>query len=135
MYSIQIDRESKLTVTRQICQQLRRIIESGQLTAGTRLLPTRVLAKEWGIARNVVIEVYEQLTAEGYLEGRVGSGTYVAEGIIPVPNPRTAPSSSKQPFQRQIITQHEHVIDFATGVSRSEHVSTTHLGQVFESSL
>lgn len=49
MYGIQIDRESKLTVTRQICQQLRRIIESGQLTAGTRLLPTRVLAKEWGL--------------------------------------------------------------------------------------
>ncbi|MGC6587167.1 PLP-dependent aminotransferase family protein [Paenibacillus sp. Dod16] len=116
MYGIQIDRESKLTVTRQICQQLRRIIESGQLTAGTRLFPTRVLAKEWGIARNVVIEVYEQLTAEGYLEGRVGSGTYVAEGIIPVPNPRTAPSSSKQPFQGQTTTQHEHVIDFATGV-------------------
>ena len=37
-----------------------------------------------GIARNVVIEVYG-VTAEGYLEGRVGSGTYVAEGIIPFP--------------------------------------------------
>ncbi|WP_235612978.1 GntR family transcriptional regulator [Paenibacillus sp. LC231] len=69
MYGIQIDRESKLTVTRQICQQLRRIIESGQLTAGTRLLPTRVLAKEWGIARNVVIEVYEQLRLKDIWRG------------------------------------------------------------------
>lgn len=116
MYGIYINRESKLPVTRQICQQLRRIIESGQLTAGTRLLPTRVLAKEWGIARNVVIEVYEQLTAEGYLEGRIGSGTYVAEGILPSPNPRTAPPSSTQAIQSQITTGHEHVIDFATGV-------------------
>lgn len=138
MYGIYINRESKLPVTRQICQQLRRIIESGQLTAGTRLLPTRVLAKEWGIARNVVIEVYEQLTAEGYLEGRVGSGTYVAEGIFPSPNRRIAPPSSKQPIQRQITTGYEHVIDFATGVPDQNmfprHIWAKYLKEAAESS-
>lgn len=82
MYGITIDRQSAQSATRQICDQLREMIQSGQLEAGTRLLPTRVLAKEWGIARNIVIEVYEQLTAEGYLEGRMGSGTYVTEGIV-----------------------------------------------------
>ncbi|MCV4231723.1 PLP-dependent aminotransferase family protein [Virgibacillus sp. LDC1] len=138
MYGIYINRESKLPVTRQICQQLRRIIEAGQLTAGTRLLPTRVLAKEWGIARNVVIEVYEQLTAEGYLEGRIGSGTYVAEGILPSPNPRTAPPSSTQPIQRQITTGLEHVIDFATGVPDQNmfprHIWAKYLKEAAESS-
>lgn len=82
MYGIILDRQSTQSATRQICDQLRVMIQSGQLEAGTRLLPTRVLAKEWGIARNIVIEVYEQLTAEGYLEGRIGSGTYVTEGIF-----------------------------------------------------
>lgn len=116
MYGIYVDRESRVPVTRQICQQLRRIIESGQMTAGTRLLPTRVLAKEWGIARNVVIEVYEQLTAEGYLEGRIGSGTYVAEGIFPSSKPRTTSISSEVTVKPQLKTAREHIIDFATGV-------------------
>ncbi|GJM79342.1 hypothetical protein HMSSN139_18380 [Paenibacillus sp. HMSSN-139] len=46
-----------------------------------RLPPTRKLAAEFGIARNVVIDAYEQLIAEGYLIGQSGSGTYVAGGI------------------------------------------------------
>lgn len=38
------------------------------------------MAKEIGISRSVVVSAYEQLAAEGYLEGRVGSGTFVVEG-------------------------------------------------------
>ncbi|GAA0835444.1 PLP-dependent aminotransferase family protein [Bifidobacterium pullorum subsp. gallinarum] len=116
MYGIYVDRESKVPVTRQICQQLRMIIESGQLSAGTRLLPTRVFAKEWGIARNVVIEVYEQLTAEGYLDGRAGSGTYVAEGIFPSSDSRIPTISSGAAVQPQPKPEREQIIDFATGV-------------------
>ncbi|MGG6311939.1 GntR family transcriptional regulator [Paenibacillus macerans] len=48
-----------------------------------RLPPTRKLAAEFGIARNVAIDAYEQLIAEGYLIGQSGSGTYVAGGILP----------------------------------------------------
>lgn len=117
MYGIYIDRSSSLPVTRQLCNQLRERIESGQLAAGTKLLPTRVLAKDWGIARNVVIEVYEQLTAEGYLDCRVGSGTYVADGIIPsaaatvhpVPAKMNPSIISPEPPDRTLI-------DFATGI-------------------
>lgn len=117
MYGIYIDRNSSLPVTRQLCHQLRERIESGQLAAGTRLLPTRVMAKEWGIARNVVIEVYEQLTAEGYLDCRVGSGTYVAGGIMPNAAARVHQVPAKmEPAITSPASPDRTIIDFATGI-------------------
>lgn len=65
---------------RQLCGQLRHLIGTGMLAAGTKLPSTRELARQLGIARNTAVDVYEQLIAEGFLESRVGSGTYVAEG-------------------------------------------------------
>ncbi|KRF03354.1 GntR family transcriptional regulator [Paenibacillus sp. Soil766] len=69
------------SITNQLCGYLRENIESGMLSPGLQLPSTRKAAQELHIARNVVIEVYEQLTAEGYLSTHIGSGTYVAEGI------------------------------------------------------
>ncbi|MCR2802729.1 MocR-like pyridoxine biosynthesis transcription factor PdxR [Paenibacillus soyae] len=120
MYGISIDRRAELSVTRQICDLLRQMIESGRLPAGTRLLPTRVLAKEWGIARNGIIEVYEQLTAEGYLEGRVGAGTYVAEGITPVPRKSEAPAPAPSKAALSDGVRTRDLIDFASGVPDDE---------------
>lgn len=81
MFGISVDRSSPRPVTAQLCSQLRRKIETGELAGGTRLPSTRNLAQVLGISRNIAIDVYEQLIAEGYLIGRTGSGTYVAEGI------------------------------------------------------
>jgi GntR family transcriptional regulator / MocR family aminotransferase len=58
---------------------LRDAIVSGRLQAGHRLPPTRGLAADLGLARATVSDVYAQLTAEGWLEARVGSGTWVAD--------------------------------------------------------
>ncbi len=81
MYGIQLDPASELTMTAQLCRQIRQNIERAEWGEGMRLPPTRKLAAEFGIARNVVIDAYEQLIAEGYLIGQTGSGTYVASGI------------------------------------------------------
>ena len=54
-------------------EQLRTSILSGQLAAGTRLPPSRMLAAETGLSRNTVLAAFEQLQAEGYIEGRQGS--------------------------------------------------------------
>ncbi len=77
MYGLHIDRSSPLSITRQLTGQLRGMILNGTLPADTRLPPTRNLAAELFIARNTILQVYEQLIAEGYLSGRTGSGTYV----------------------------------------------------------
>lgn len=57
---------------------LRDAIRTGSLAAGERMPPTRTLAADLGISRNSVAEVYGRLTGEGWLEARVGAGTWVA---------------------------------------------------------
>jgi GntR family transcriptional regulator/MocR family aminotransferase len=58
--------------------QLRAAVRSGSLPAGARLPASRMLALDLGVSRGVVVRAYEQLTAEGYLRSRQGSGTEVA---------------------------------------------------------
>jgi len=75
-----LDRSSRLTLHSQIEAQLRESIRSGRLPAGTDLPSTRLLAKELGISRGVVVESYAQLQAEGYVSIGQRSKTVVAEG-------------------------------------------------------
>lgn len=82
MFGIKIDRNLELSLTRQICDQLRNLVEKKEIKSSERLPSTRKMAEELKISRNIMIEVYEQLIAEGYLESRVGSGTYVKENIF-----------------------------------------------------
>lgn len=62
-------------------ETLRSAVRERRLEAGTRLPASRTLAADLGIARNVVAEVYGRLVAEGWLEARVGAGTWVAERV------------------------------------------------------
>ncbi|GAB3607550.1 PLP-dependent aminotransferase family protein [Conyzicola nivalis] len=62
----------------QIQDQLRAVIRDRRLSAGERLPSTRQLAGLLGVSRGTIVEVYEQLLAEGYVESAVGSGTRVA---------------------------------------------------------
>jgi GntR family transcriptional regulator/MocR family aminotransferase len=61
----------------QLYQQLRGAIESGRLTAGTQLPPSRLLAEQLGISRKTISDTYAQLTYENFLTGVIGKGTYV----------------------------------------------------------
>jgi len=62
----------------QVQDQLRAAIRDRRLGAGERLPSTRRLAQLLGVSRGTVVDVYEQLLAEGYVESAVGSGTRVA---------------------------------------------------------
>ena len=75
---ISLESSSGAPYYRQLYDGVRRAILSGLLPAGTRLPSTRTLAAELGISRTTVVTAFEQLLAEGYLEGKVGSGTFVA---------------------------------------------------------
>ena len=74
------DRVSPAPLTVQIVGQLRTAMTDGHLAAGERLPSTRALAATLGVSRTVVTGAYAQLFAEGWIEGRHGSGTYVADG-------------------------------------------------------
>src|SRR5689334_22063927 len=80
--SLDYDRQATIPLFRQLYTRIREAILSRQLEGGTQLPPTRELAEQLQVSRNTVINAFEQLIAEGYLEGRVGSGTYVAR-VLP----------------------------------------------------
>ncbi|WP_291517352.1 winged helix-turn-helix domain-containing protein, partial [Acidovorax sp.] len=65
----------------QVYEQLRRAIEQGSLRAGTRLPPSREHASALGVSRNTVLWAVQRLQAEGYVQARVGDGTYVAQAV------------------------------------------------------
>lgn len=73
-----LDKDAETPLYRQLYDWLRRDIESGQLPVGSRLPATRAMAERLGVSRNTVLVAYEHLLADGYAEGRVGSGTRVA---------------------------------------------------------
>jgi GntR family transcriptional regulator/MocR family aminotransferase len=77
-----LDAQAPMPMWQQLYQQLRDAMISRRLPPGTQLRATRILARELGCSRNTVLGAFEQLIAEGYLEGRIGSGTYVAD-ILP----------------------------------------------------
>ncbi len=74
---------------------LRDGVRTGQLPPGTRLPGTRQLAADLGVARGTVVQVFAQLTAEGWLSAVGGSGTRVADVSAPVEKPATSPASPK----------------------------------------
>ncbi|MFB6229984.1 MAG: PLP-dependent aminotransferase family protein [Salinibacter sp.] len=78
---VELDSDAAVPLYRQLYRDLRQAILSSKLLSGMQLPATRSLAEKLDISRNTVLEAYDQLTAEGYLESRVGSGTYVAQEL------------------------------------------------------
>ncbi|MGV6876001.1 MocR-like pyridoxine biosynthesis transcription factor PdxR [Pseudochelatococcus sp. B33] len=75
-------------IGRQLTQYLRDAIASGALKPGERLPSTRMLASSLGIARGTVVEAFDQLRAEGYLDTKIGAGTRVVPALVEmVPEP------------------------------------------------
>ncbi|WP_457588879.1 MocR-like pyridoxine biosynthesis transcription factor PdxR [Ensifer canadensis] len=105
LLGISLARSGEESYLSQLYQQLRDLILSGQLSPGERLPSSRVLADEIGVSRNTVMTVYEQLQAEGYVAGVVGSGTRVAavlpEGLLNAEADTTAGGSSLSPETSQ----------------------------------
>ena len=66
-----------------IVATIRHAIESGVAKCGERLPASRRLAEELDVARGTVLTALDILVAEGLLEGRRGSGTYVCEAADP----------------------------------------------------
>lgn len=78
---------------------LRDAILDGRLRPGARLPATRELAAQHGLARGTVVYVFDQLKAEGYLEGTIGSGTYVSK-VLPEQLLQVAGAGGPGPVER-----------------------------------
>src|SRR4051794_32478088 len=78
---LHLDRRGRMPLHRQLYDGLRAAILGGRLAPGDRLPATRTLAADLAVSRNTVTGAFDQLLAEGYLEGRVGAGTFVAQSL------------------------------------------------------
>ena len=75
-------RDSGISANRWLYGALRAEILEGRLRPGARLPATRDLARQYGLARGTIVNAFEQLKSEGYVDGNVGSGTYVSK-VLP----------------------------------------------------
>lgn len=92
-------RSSESGAGRWLYAALRSEILEGRLPPGTRLPATRDLAEQYDLSRGTIVAAFEQLRAEGYLEGKVGSGTFVAASL-PEPVRRVPARITTRPPRR-----------------------------------
>ncbi len=78
---LELSEDGSKPAYRRLAEAIRGGILSGRFRPGEKLPPTRTLATNLSLARNTVLEAYEQLIAEGYLSARHGSGTFVAADL------------------------------------------------------
>src|SRR5882724_11797003 len=78
---IKLLKKSSASLYMQVYEQLRKMILHKRLRPGDRLPASRNLAKDLSVSRVIISQGYEQLMMEGYLVGKTGSGTFVADTL------------------------------------------------------
>ena len=113
-----VDRAGGTPLAAQISGQLEAAVTGGVLRAGDRLPSSRDLAVTLGVSRTVVTNAYARLFAEGWLEGRHGSGTYVAD-VTPVPpaQPAAADGADEPDWRTAVHVRRPGLIDLQPGIS------------------
>ncbi len=102
MLDIEVDSRQRVPISRQIFLQLRQAIVERSLPDGSPLPSSRELGRRLGVSRTSVISAYDDLSAEGYLQGRHGSGTFVTfkaerlAGAAPAQAALPTPSSGRR---------------------------------------
>lgn len=87
LFGLSLDRESAKPLHVQLVEALRGTILSVDNASGLRLPSGRLLAKELSVSRITVTTAFDQLTSEGYLVARRGSGTYIADHLHTLARP------------------------------------------------
>jgi GntR family transcriptional regulator/MocR family aminotransferase len=102
-----LDRADPTPLQRQIYDGYRAAILRGQLRPGEQILSSREFAAELSVSRFPVLNAYAQLLAEGYLESRVGAGTFVSTSLpeqqmsVEIPGRAPAVPSGPRPVSRR----------------------------------
>ncbi|UYV37010.1 PLP-dependent aminotransferase family protein [Rhodobacteraceae bacterium D3-12] len=113
LFALSLDRASATPLHAQLTDALRKLILSGRAPLGARLPASRMLAAELSISRMTATTALDQLTAEGYLEARAGSGTFVAADLPHIAPPRPALANTPLPKPRTPLPFHAAIPDLA----------------------
>lgn len=90
---LDLDQHDDVPLYLQLYEQVRRAVLNRRLGPGARLPSSRTLASELGLSRATVIQAYDRLWSEGYIEARVGSGSRVTASL---PEERLAAATTAQ---------------------------------------
>jgi len=138
-FSIPLDRDSEEPIYRQLIRYIRSQVESGSLSAGTRLPASRDLARQLNVSRISVVNAYAELRAEGFLSAHAGRGTFVAGerdasvGSVPSASANhNHPSESNVPPDRSLremlrLARKPGVINLSHGAPPPEFFPMAHL--------
>jgi GntR family transcriptional regulator/MocR family aminotransferase len=100
-----VERASASPLAVQISAQLEAAVTGGVLHAGDRLPSSRDLAATLGVSRTVVTNAYARLFVQGWLEGRHGSGTYVAD-VTPEHSRGSTAAADLDDLERTRVSPH-----------------------------
>lgn len=145
--AISLERDGEEPIYRQLIRHIRAQIESGVLSAGTRLPASRDLAHQLNISRISVVNAYAELRAEGFLSAHAGRGTFIAgennnppssngnspnTHVIPNDTP-TTPDRSLREMMR--MARKAGVINFSQGAPPNDFFPMVHLREAINTVL
>ncbi len=131
MLGLTVTKNTETTLSRQIYEELRSRVLSGILKPGEKLASSRDLASDLNVSRNVVLEAYDLLLAEGYVISIPGSGTYVAEGAV-FEQPESKPhSESFMDLTGPVEALDQNMIDFRSGIPALDLLPRKKFGQLY----
>src|SRR5437899_7842473 len=97
---VRLDRAAAEPLHQQLYRQIRDELASGSFNSNSSRLPSsRALAADVGVSRLTVNLALSRLHAEGYLQAKIGSGTFISEALpetfLSARTTRTAPSTER----------------------------------------
>ncbi|MGJ7916044.1 PLP-dependent aminotransferase family protein [Massilia sp. LXY-6] len=104
--AVPLDRSAATPLFRQLYLRMKEAILAGDIGACARLPATRELGRLLKVSRQTVLAAYEQLMAEGYLEGTVGKGSFVSASL-PAAVSRVVREESAAPLVRPLSARGE----------------------------
>lgn len=115
LLAVTLDRAAAEPLHVQLSSALRGLILAGVAAPGTRLPPSGQLAQELSVSRATTRAAFDQLVAEGYLQGRQSAGTFVVEDLPQLAAPAASPTAGPMPSgPRDIRPFHPGVPDTAS---------------------
>lgn len=81
---IQISLDDGVPIYRQIVNQVKYMVASGQLLTGEEIPPIRTLAQRLQVTPNTIVKAYRELEVDGIVRKRRGAGTYIADARSPL---------------------------------------------------
>lgn len=105
---------------RQVAEDLRNKIESGELAGGSRLAPEIELREQYNASRNTVRDAIKWLTTLGLVESRPGQGTFVVRKITPYVTTLTTDPTKGRAGEEVAKYEYNEVIEYNSEVKRQE---------------